>query len=280
MIRARLGGPVAIFAGVLALAPVGAIAAKVTAPCGLTYFPLIPGTAWVYVPVLPELSGKPDPKNAGPPVPPEFTVEVQKVEPAVVGTVHSADGTPTSKPAKGFRITLRESYRNVSRETVLECNDSGLYVDPQSFFYTGEVGGGLGMDLSEVKRVEENPTWPGKGGFHAGDTWREDLSAVVKRVPAKESGLSSLPDARIEVEREIRVSKIETVSTPTKEYPRSVRVDIGLNGRAFGQDRSVAMPESRAAFWFSGEGFGVVKVENRFAQTWELKSVRIANTGR
>jgi hypothetical protein len=284
MTRARLAFLVA--AATFALVPAalaakgkrenGKKAGKAAPACGITFLPLTPGTVWVYAPVVEEK--KPEANKTNFSLPSTYTVEVLKVEPAEVagGAPAEEKKAKSQKPNKGARVTLRESYRKVSRVTTIECNEYGLFVDPQSFFYTGEIGGGLGMELSDIKRGEEpNPTWPGKEGLQSGDTWREDLTAIVKRTPAKDSGLAALPEAKIEIEREVRIGKTETATTSAQEYPKAVHVDVGLEGRAFGQDKAVAMPESRAAFWFS-EGVGLVRVENRFAQVWELVESKTA----
>jgi hypothetical protein len=219
--------------------------------CDIAYLPLVEGTVWKYGPTTPE--EPPEQKGLTLEDPPEVTIEVIKVE----------------SSRTGAEITLRESHRKFSRETRLRCDRDGLYVDPQSFFFAAEVGGGLAMELSSIDR-QRGPTWPGAKAMRNGASWREEVTADVERRAAE--GSEAKHDAgKMEIEREAVVRRSEFVESGMTEHPRAFRVEVGFTGRAYvsAREKPVAMPSSRATIWFDS-GVGIVRADNRLGQGWKL----------
>jgi hypothetical protein len=234
--------------------------------------PLVAGTVWEYTYVKDEDTGRKTGMNLPPPE--RFIIEVLSVSPKEI------DG----KPVRGAEVVkLKESYRAVAKETEITCDATGMFVSPESFFYTGEVGGGLGVTLSEVRRGLEEYTWPAKREMTPGTTWREDVVATSTRTPAPDSKLdpSALPPAIVEMEREAKVGETETLTTANAEYKKALKVTVGLRGRAKGDAKKAAvnMPDSRAEMWFAPD-IGLVKVTNRYAKTFELSDHRTPDAGK
>jgi hypothetical protein len=240
--------------------------------CGIRYLPLAVGSVFTYGYV----QGSQSRRENEPPLPPELVIEVLKVEPA------EKDG----KRIPGSKVTLSERYRGVTKQTEIFCSGSGFSVDPQSFFFTGEAGGGLNMDLVDVNRTSDDPSWPAQ--LKTGATWREDINAKVVRRPTAGSSLAAIPEAKIEIERIAKVEGSETITVGDSEHKGSQKVLLKLTGRAFGEnEKSVSIvgkdsmgrdaPEAEARFWFKND-VGLVRVENRYHQIWELLPAPAAAT--
>lgn len=217
--------------------------------CGIKYLPLAEGNSWTYASV-----DQSPIKRRGIKMPPPASF---------TATVISVKGSSNSAT-----VTLEESYRDEKKQTTITCDSKGMVVDPQSFFYTGEVGGGIGMTITDIKRSET--TWPGRSGFSKGGTWREDIVATVTRAVAPGAKLEKHQAARFEIERTVTVKGKETATTPMGEFRRAQLVKLDIEGRATGEgEKSVGMPTAEAKFWFIDKT-GVVRVENRFGHIWEL----------
>ncbi len=246
--------------------PSAAAQGKVKKPapaCGIRYLPLAVGTTFEYG-YVPGLS--PSRRETEPTLPDKLTIEVTKVEPWV------KDGKPV---AGGSRIVLTEKFRNVSKETEIFCSGAGLVVDPHSFFYTGEAGGGLNMDLSEMQRSTET-TWP--KSLAVGTAWREDVSAKVTRRPSEGSNLKKLTDAKIEIEREAKVDGTEDLVVNGIEHKKAARVLVKITGRAYGESAkpvSLQPEDAETTYWFKDD-VGLVRVENRYMQNWQLNDTTYA----
>ena len=218
--------------------------------CGIDFLPLTPGRSWTYKFFVPENSTPP----AGQlhvPEPESVTIQVVKVE---------AQGD-------GARITVNESYRKVSVETVLECNKDRLLIPPDSFFFAGEPGGGIGVKLDKLDRKGDSVLLD-KG--LAEDTFQE-FKATATRTPTEGSG-AVIPGARLEIERKMTARGRDTIEQEDGQSQKAIRVDIQLTGRAaldVQKDKPFNMPALDSSMWFA-PGVGLVRVETRTGVGWKL----------
>lgn len=218
--------------------------------CGADFLALTEGAVLEYQ-LLPATQPPKGPKADWPAT---FKVEVKKVE----------------ESGKNTTITLVEKFRDFSRETTISCGDGGIKISPQSFFFVGELGGGLNMELSNIKR--EGPDLPAPADFRKGQNWTSYIKADVKRT-ATEGSNAEIGNAKIEIDRELIISGREAVETDLGEQ-RAFRLDIVLGGRAAVEpvlDKWVDLPRANVTLWFA-PGVGLVKAENRYGHGWQLKS--------
>jgi hypothetical protein len=228
----------------------GAAAAVGSPACGIDFLPLVPGHQWTYKFFVPEESTPP----AGQlhvPEPESLTIQVVKVE---------AHGDST-------QITLSESYRKVTVETVLTCDKERLLIPPDSFFFAGEPGGGIGIQLDKLERKGDSVLLD-KG---LGEDTFQEFNATAIRKPADGTG-AVIPAARLEIERKMTAKGKDTVETDAGQQQKAIRVDIQLTGRAaldVQKDKPFNMPAFDSSMWFA-PGIGVVRVETKIGVGWKL----------
>ncbi|HUS63231.1 MAG TPA: hypothetical protein VMZ28_01770 [Kofleriaceae bacterium] len=229
----------------------GGAGAAVGAPaCGIDFLPLAQGRQWTYKFFVPENSTPP----AGQlhiPEPETVTIQVVKVE---------AQGEST-------KITVSESYRKVTVETVLTCDKDRLLIPPDSFFFAGEPGGGIGIQLDKLERKGDSVLLE-KG---LGENTFQEFKATAIRKPSDGSG-ATIPGARLEIERKMTAKGKDTIETDTGEPQKAIRVDIQLTGRAaldVQKDKPFNMPAFDSSMWFA-PGVGVIRVETKAGVGWKL----------
>jgi hypothetical protein len=219
--------------------------------CGIDFLPLVEGTVLTYKSYVPDSA----PKNGlSVPPPDTLTVKVVKVE-------TSGDGAA---------VTLEESYRKVVATTKLACDKNHLMVPPDSFFFAGEAGGGIGVTLDGLQATGD--TYLVKGGLK--ENTYEELKAVAKRTPTSGSG-AQLPDAKLELERKMTVKGPEAVDVGTGPQ-KATRVEVDLTGRAqlaVKDEKELNMPAQHATLWFV-PGTGLVKAEVTDRLGWTLSDVK------
>lgn len=221
---------------------------KATPACGLGYLPLSEGATWTYETVNQPPGIKPAP----------ITVKVAAV---------TTEGKQTS-------ITLEESYRGTTTTTVAVCDADGITFPPDSFFFAGEPGGAMLMELSDVTRSGD-PSLPGKKGLVAGEQRFEQVKAKAARSAVEGTGAVHEP-ASFTVEKLTTIAAREPVETGLGPY-RAVRVSFEFRGRAaITPDTPEAKEQeiqvrTEGAFWFA-DGLGLVRAREISGREWQLVS--------
>ena len=231
-------------------------APKVKPACGIKMLPFAEGSEWTYKYFVPE--GVQLPPGVRIQDPPSVTIKVVKVEKAGAAT----------------RIALEESYRKVVVKTELECDKKGLLVPPDSFFYSGQPGGGLLMKLGKIERKAETNIFAA-GGFK-GEAF-EELKTSVTREPSPGSGAVLAP-AKLELERKMTVGTAKEVVEALSGSLRATRLTIQQTGRSTldtQADKPFNMPQLDVAMWYT-QDVGVVRVQNSVGQGWSLTEHKVA----
>jgi hypothetical protein len=235
-------------------APAAPAAAAKGPACGISFLPLVEGNEWTYQFFVPENFQMAPGLHIAPID--TLKIKVVKVEPA-------ADGT---------KITVEETYRKVVAQSVLTCNADHLLVAPESFFFAGEPGGGLGIQLDKLQRKGES--FLIKTGLK--ESTYEEFKATAVRKPTEGSG-AQLAAASLELERKMTVKGIEPVESGMGQH-KAIRVDLQITGRAtleVQKGKPFNMPEVGATMWFE-PGTGIVRVESRLGNGWRLTDFKPA----
>lgn len=259
--RTTLVSATAVAALTLAgLAGPAAAGRKSKPACGISYLPLVTGNMWTYEPVDPPVPlSEADnerltkAKQMNPPPPKQVVITVLSVEDEKGGSV----------------ITLEEKADTFTRKTVLHCTKKGLDIDPQSFFFAAEPGGGLGMTLTDVQR---DGSLPGSSGFRKGKSSTVSIKANLERKAAEGTG-AEIKNGKVEIERTVFPGITESVSTPAGEFRKAARVEFDLTGRAAVEPNIEKFYEIkidwRGIFWFQN-GVGLVQARNRSGIWYQL----------
>ncbi len=244
----------------------GSAAAKKSKPaCGISYLPLVTGSIWTYEPVEPpvplsetDAERVKKAKQLNTPPPKQVVITVLSVEDEKGGSV----------------ITLEEKADTLTRKTVLHCTRKGLEIDPQSFFFAAEPGGGLNMTLANVER---EGSLPGASGFRKGKSSTVAIKADLERT-AHEGTKATINNGKIQVERTVFPGINENVSTPAGAFKKATRVEFDLTGRAAVEPNIERFFEIkidwRGIFWFQ-DGVGLVQARNRSGIWYQLTSYEL-----
>jgi hypothetical protein len=221
--------------------------------CGISYLPFTEGASWVYMQVAPD---QPVPARG-----------VQADAPSVI----LIKVTSIKREGKTTVIELEEGFRKVKTNTTIKCTKNSLTVDPASFFWAGEPGGGRQMTLKNIKRT--GASYPGARGFKVGTSVREEFKATVERGAAPGTR-AKIPAGKVEMERDLNVAARANVSTASGDM-KGYQVEISLSGRgSIDGDKSAEREMAagaKAVMWFAPR-VGLVKVINRFNQAWVLRN--------
>jgi hypothetical protein len=224
---------------VVGLAATSVAHAQKAAPaCGLRTIPMAVGNYWVY-----KVAAGTD----------QVTIKVTEVIPA--------------KEGKATTIKLAETWKNRTITTQVTCTPAGGYIiPPDSFFFAGEPGGGVGVTLTVT--AHDAVTILNDEALVPETPWIELLKADAVREPHAGTTVKHEP-AKIELERHCLVKNAEEVVGLIGSW-NAAKFTFELRGRAFVGAEKVDIPIKRpGAVWYQ-RGIGVVKLDDAFERTWEL----------
>jgi hypothetical protein len=267
---ARLVLAATLAAALAGLTPGRAEAQKRPQPaCGIQYLPLVENNLWVYEPMASPPPQNEDEKKRLLVLERESSKPPKRIEIQVLSVV------PPAKGATGpTEITLRETVfeqneQKVELKTVLRCTDKSLELAPDSFFFAGEPGGGLLMELSNLAW---EGSFPGRQGLRRAEKRTIKLRADVTRRGTEGTG-ATLTGGKIELEREITIGLKETIATASGAYKNAVAVWMVTSGRAAvgpALDKNVEIRlGENGILWFE-DRVGLVQVKNRSGQWFQL----------
>jgi hypothetical protein len=234
--------------------------AKPKPACGITYLPLIEGSVWSYEPTDSPFTLTDEQREALEKNKLKLTPPPSKI--VIKVTSVTTEGATTT-------IKLEEAADKRVRTTTLSCTAGQLEVDPQSFFYAIEPGGGILMELDKITRT--GAAFPGSKGFKKGVSSTESLRADLERQASEGTG-ATLTDGKVALELTLHSGVAEQVGTPSGKHNKAVRVDFDLAGRvsvAPNSDKEYELSLARGIMWFQ-PGVGLVQATNRDGQWFQL----------
>ena len=216
--------------------------------CGLRNFPLYTGASWTY----------------------KSGTDEMKISVDEVGPGKDTDGAPATV------IKVSETYKGETSILEYSCTDKkGLRVPVESFFFTGEAGGLWGTSLTITKHDD---VWLHPDAEVSGDSgWQELLKADVVRSDTGGRGAKH-PDAKIEVERYVKVDGVEQLSVPAGTW-NALKVTFQLRARAFvGAEKADVFVDDKAPgnMWFVKD-LGIVGYEDNLKtrKAWQLVATTV-----
>lgn len=179
-------------------------------------------------------------------------------------------GVGTGKDYAGRNATtidVEETYGPQVTKTQWTCNPgNGLYIPLDSFFFSGEPGGGIGATYNVTSR--DRPSLLPEEQLTGDAAWIEIVKAEVTRPDGGAAGAVH-PPAKLEVERHAQLKGSEKVLLGLGEF-RAQKIVFELRGRAFVEDQKTEIPIKRPATIWVTSGIGFVKLEDAFDKSWEL----------
>ncbi|MGE5182732.1 MAG: hypothetical protein ACM31C_11745 [Acidobacteriota bacterium] len=256
--------------------------AKAPGVCGAKIFALNEGNTWTYEAMAAQTP--PDPKLARitPLQPKSIVITVKSID-AKKGadTVVNLEEKVTTEvvkadPEHGKPAVIDER----TLQTTITCDGKKKFeVSPDSFWFAGEPGGTIGVQIDKVDRSHDT-SWKLVNGGIGDQAWREEIVMQWTRVATPGSD-AKLGSGKLELERSFTPEQPEMIITKLGTY-RAEKVGLVTTGRvtlATPASPTPLKPMELPAGWLStiwlADGVGPIQVMNGFYQMYQLASVTV-----
>ena len=252
-------------------------AAKTPPACGVKLLPLVEGNTWTYSNVAAAMPAEDAIKRISPEPAKEITITVKSID-----AKKGADTVVTLEEKVTRDLTKDPKKPQLDEHTItttITCSDKKFVISPDSFFFSGEPGGYLGLKIDSIdhpKPANANSWALTKGGI--GDQpWREELTMHWTRVPT-EGSEAKLGSGKLELERSFTPQQPENVVTKLASYPKAEKLGLITTGRVTldnplaPQDKPAELPANWLTTMWIAPDVGVVQTLNSYAHEYQLVS--------
>lgn len=250
-----------------------AAAGAASAPaCGVKLLPLVTGNVWTYNPVPAPSPVLPAIERIAPARPNAITITVKSVETKGADTVVTLDEKFEINRTKPGEEKTKPVIEERTITTTITCNDKKFDISPESFFFAGEPGGYVGLELTKVERVKGTSLTFVKGAIGEAE-WREDLAIEWEQTPFKGSE-AKLAAGKVELERRFTPQQPEKVVTKMGTF-ESEKLGLITTGRVtLANAAPTNKPMELPAGWLSqlwlAENQGMTQTLNSFGHMYQL----------
>jgi hypothetical protein len=251
-------------------------AAKAGAPgasaCGAKVLPLVVGTQWTYNPVVAPLPPPDAIKRIAPAQPTQIVITVKSIDTKGADTVVTLEEKFQIDRTKPGEEKTKPVTEERSITTTITCNDKKFDISPESFFFAGEPGGTVGLELGEITHLKGTSLQLVKGGIGEAP-WGEDLVIKWTQKPTDKTN-ATLASGKLEMERRFTPQPVEPITTKMGMY-RAEKLGLITTGRITLDEHSpTTKPMELPANWIStlwlAEGIGMVQALNSYGHQYQL----------
>lgn len=243
--------------------------------CGVKVFPLAVGNQWTYSMVPSPLPPDAQIKRISPKQATTVVITVKSIE----GGTKGADTVVTLEEKSTIDLTTDKTKPILDEHTstsTITCNAKKFEISPESFFFSGEPGGYIGLKIDELTR--KGTSWALTNGGIGEAAWREDLAAKWTRLPHEGSD-AKLGTGKIELERQFTPQPRESVSTKAGAYTAE-KLGLITTGRVtLDNPAPDTKPMELPAGWIStiwvAPGAGVIQTLNPYAHMYQLSAATL-----
>ena len=143
--------------------------------CGAKVLPLVVGYQWTYNSIAAPLPPEDAIKRIAPAQPKAIVITVKSVEAKGGETVVTLEEKVTIDRTRDPKKPEIDDY---AYESTITCTDKKFDVSPNSFFFAGEPGGYIGLEITKFERLKGTSLTVTKGTIGEA-AWREDLRSIV-----------------------------------------------------------------------------------------------------
>jgi hypothetical protein len=242
--------------------------------CGVRVLPLVEGNQWTYNPIPAPLPAPDAIKRIAPAQPKSIVITVKSVEAKGSDTVITLE-------EKFLIDRTREEKKPLIEEraitTTITCNDKKFDVAPDSFFFAGEPGGYVGLEITKLERIKGTSLVLVKGGIGEAE-WREDLVMTWSQQPHETSG-AKLASGKLEIERRFTPQVKEKVQTKMGPFD-SEKIGLITTGRVTLDDaaptnKPMELPVGWVSQIWMAEGEGVTQTLNSYGHMYQLVDAQL-----
>ena len=274
---AILLAPAAALAGPKAGAPVGPPTSKTPSPCGVKILPLAVGNSWTYSMVPAPTAPEDQIKRISPQEPDTITVTVKSIAPAKNGdTTITLEEHTSLDLTRGEKDEKKRKVDEHTYESTITCSAKKFEISPESFFFSGEPGGYIGIQIDSLD-ISKGTSWQLTNGGIGDQQWGEDLKMTWTRVPTPGSD-AKLGSGKLELERRFTPEPPESVDTKLGAY-HAEKLGLITTGRVTTADAKDGKPFEMPAGWVStiwvAPGAGVVQTLNPYQHMYQLSAATL-----
>jgi hypothetical protein len=254
----------------------GGPAAKAPSACGAKIFALNEGNTWTYEAMAAQTPPTDQLKRISPLQPKTIVITVKSIDAKkgadTVVNLEEKITTEVVAAANGKPAVVDE--RTV--QSTITCDGKKKFeVSPESFWFAGEPGGTIGVQLDKLDRSHDT-SWKLVNGGIGDAVWREELVAHWTRVPTPGSD-AKLGSGKLELERSFTPEQPELIITKLGQY-RAEKVGLVTTGRVTldtpvspdNQNKPMELPAGWLTTIWLASGVGPIQVLNGYYQMYQL----------
>jgi hypothetical protein len=246
------------------------------AACGAKVLPLAEGHQWTYNAVAAPLPPPEAIRRLSPAQPKSITITVKSIENQGGETVVTLE---EKLVIDHTRDPKKPEVEELAYESTITCTDKKFDISPNAFYFAGEPGGPIGLEISKLERIKGTSLELKKGGI--GDKeWREDLVMEWKHKPTEGSG-AKLSAGKLELERQFTPQVPEPVTTKSGMVYRSEKLGLVTTGRVTlanpgnPKHKPMELPAGWVSTIWLANDVGVVQTLNPYGQMYQLVDTNV-----
>lgn len=248
--------------------------------CGIKALPFIEGNQWVYTPVAPPEEVRASALKIAankPKQPSKFTVKVLSVVPGETkGTAEITLEETAHYLVKGEDDN--EQPLDISKTLKLQCAKDWLDVPPDSFLFTGEPGGSMGLEVGEITRPENDHSYVFQLGQLRVPEWLSNIKAPFTREPSQGTQ-AGLAGGSLDLQRSIKRGGLEPITTALGTFD-ATPVQIELVGSVTidmkPEPEKFSIPANTISKLWAADNIGVVQMFNSNGHMYQLIETSLA----
>lgn len=239
--------------------------------CGVKVIPLAVGNQWTYNAIAAPLPPPEAIKRLSPAQPKAIVITVKSIEAKGGETVVTLEEKLTIDRTRDAKKPEIDEF---AYQSTVTCTDKKFDISPNSFYFAGEPGGFLGLEITKLDRLKGTSITLTKGTIGEAQ-WREDVSFTWKRVPTEGSG-AKLGSGKVELERQFTPQDPEPVTTKSGMMYKAEKVGLLTTGRVTldGPGNPNYKPMELPAGWVStlwiADNVGVIQTLNSYGHMYQL----------
>ena len=247
--------------------------------CGAKVLPLAVGNQWTYNSIAAPTPPNDQIKRLSPPQPKAIQITVKSVEAKGGDTVVTLEEKMTVDRTRDPKKPEIDEY---TYESTVTCNDKKFEISPNSYFFAGEPGGVLGLEITKADHLKGTSLTLTKGGIGEAE-WREDLAMTWKRVPVEGSG-AKLGSGKLELERRFTPQNPEQITTKTGEMFKAEKLGLITTGRVTLDNpgnpnhKPMELPANWVSQLWLTDNVGVVQTLNSYGHMYQLVETNLTSS--
>jgi hypothetical protein len=239
--------------------------------CGAKIIPLAVGNQWTYNAIAAPLPPPDAIKRLSPAQPKAIVVTVKSVEAKGGETVVTLEEKMTIDRTRDAKKPEIEEY---AYESTVTCTDKKFDISPNSFFFAGEPGGYIGLEITKLDRLKGTSLQLAKGSVGEAQ-WREDLAITWKHKPTEGSS-AKLASGRVELERQFTPQDPEPVTTKSGMMYKAEKIGLLTTGRVTldkpgnPNHKPAELPANWISTLWIADNVGVIQTLNSYGHMYQL----------